>query len=460
MKLQWNKKYAMFALYAFLIIFCIVLCVFFFLDFDRFGKLFLDVLSVFNPILYGIFIAYLISPILHFLEETAFVRLDGKGKYRLKRTLCVVITVLGLLLFLALLVWRMLPNILRGYADLQEMSGFYLKTVKEWLLGLSAKGEGLLSGYLENITVYAVDLLEKLYAAIFSIVPDVASVAGAIVGIAKDLFFGLILSIYFLFAKEKLLAEGKKVFYALLPENKYRTFSGALALADRKFGGFFKGQLADALIIGTLCFAAMAIIGLPYYPLVSMLVGLSAIIPVFGTVIGTVIGSLIILLADPYQVIWFVILMLCLYVFNKKLLYPHLLRDGRGASSIFMFAALVIMTGLLGFKGLVLGVPVFTTLYSFFALYINRKLRQKGLPTDDLSYYSTDVGRELYKEELSRARGLTENLAGEAALLEGAPEAKELPEQSASPDAAPSDDVPESEGDPDKEAVIGSSQRK
>ncbi|PWL98200.1 MAG: hypothetical protein DBY04_04625 [Clostridiales bacterium] len=401
MKIEWNKKYSTIACYAAIVIFCVVLCVFLILDFNKFLHYAKNFLSVFNPVFYGILITYLLSPLVGFFERKVFGFLDKKGRYRLRRVVSVLCALLVVLAVILLFLWRIVPQVFRGWADLQNMSGLYLETVKEWLLGLS-EGGGILSGYIETITEYAVELLDRFYSSISTIVPDVTVVADSLLGIVMDIFLGIILAVYFLLVKERLIAQVKKAGRALLSRKRYAAVAKGANLADKNFGGFIKGQLADALIVGTLCLICTFIIGIPYYPLVSTIVGLACIVPVFGPVLGTVAGALIILLADPVQVIWFVLFMVVLHLVNKKMIRPRVIHSGVEASSVFMFTAIIVMTGLLGFWGLIIGVPVFAILYAVVYSLVDRRLAEKGLATDTYDYYSTDAGREMHREEEAR----------------------------------------------------------
>lgn len=407
MKIDWNKKYSTIAWYAVIVIFCVVFCIFLILDFDRFCDYAAKILTVFNPIFYGILISYLLSPLVGVFEKRVWKALDRKGRYRLNRVLSVLCSLLVVLIVALLFLWRIAPQVFLGYADLQNMSGLYLETVKEWLLGLS-EGSGALAGYVDKITEYAVELLDKIYTSINGIIPDAANVAGAVVGVLMDFFIGVILAIYFLLVKERLIAQIKKAGRALLSGKRYSAMAKGINLADKNFGGFIKGQLADALVMGALCLICTFIIGIPYYPLVSTLVGIACIVPVFGSLIGTVAGSLIILLADPIQVIWFVLFMIVLHQVNKRMIRPKIIRSGVEASSVFMFTAIIVMTGLLGFWGLIIGVPVFAILYTIMHSAVDRRLAKKGLPTDTYEYYSTEAGRELYKENKARREQHTE----------------------------------------------------
>jgi hypothetical protein len=161
----------------------------------------------------------------------------------------------------------------------------------------------------------------------------------------------------------------------------------------------------DALIIGALSYICLSILGIPYYPLVSVFVGILSFIPVFGILIGTILGTIIILLAAPIEALWFVIFMFCLYLVNKKMIKPKVVRTAVDASSVFMLTAIIITTGLLGFWGLVLGVPLFAVCYAFLHSLINKRLDKRGFATDPYEYYATKAGKELYIEREFKKAG-------------------------------------------------------
>ena len=405
MKPNFNKRYTLIAKYCIFVMLACIFTIYVFLHFGSFVGFLWGIISVLSPILIGAMLAYVFSPLVSFFEKRVYHALDSKKKYRLKRVLSVVSTFAIIITFLVLLVLRLIPSALRGYADLMEMSNFYLDILKEWLFGLSLGKEHVLSGYVETLIGYVIGLLDSIYAVFGKITPDIASLAGTLVSILGDVVLGIILSIYFLFSKEQILAQFKKMARAFLSRRKFGAFCCSVRVTNDKFGGFLKGQLADALIIGTLSYICLSIIGVPYYPLVSILVGLSAFIPLFGLTIGTVIGAVIVLLADPLDALWFVIFMICLNLVNKHMIRPKVVRSMVDASSVFMLTAIILMTGIVGFWGLVFGVPVFAVLYAFIHSFINKRLSKRGLSTDSYEYYATDAGKELYIErEMKKAR--------------------------------------------------------
>ena len=247
--------------------------------------------------------------------------------------------------------------------------------------------------------------MENLYEYVMGLFPDISGMVPALISFATNFFLGIVLSIYFLLAKERLHAQVKKFLCAFLNTKKYRFFSQSARLADKNFGGYIKGQIADALVMGVISYFCLMLIGVPYFPLLSTIIGIAGLIPVIGSLLGTIIGALIIFLAKPSAVILFVAFMILLYWVNTKMIRPYMIRVGVDASTMFMFAAIIIMTGLIGFWGLVVGVPVFVILYTILHSEVDKRLKQKGLSVNQSDYYETEAGRDLYRErEYKRMR--------------------------------------------------------
>ena len=408
MKIDFNRNYTMIALYALVVILCGILFVFAFSNFGLMWTYLVDFLSIFMPIFYGMFIAYLIYPIVKLFERRVFRGLRQRKKYGLARVLAVVSAFGIVLVGLVLCCWLIVPHIIEGYVDLQTMSSKYMESMKAWLFGL-ADGMGDLSGYIYKFSEYFVELMEDFYVYVVGLFPDIMTMAPKLIGFVTDFFLGIILSIYFILAKEKLNAQIRKILRAFLNTEKYRFIDKSLRLADKNFGGYIKGQIADALIIGVVSYVCLMVIGVPYFPLISAIIGITNLIPVVGILVGIIVGALIIFLANPPAVIWFILLMLVLHQINTKMLRPYIIRVGVDASTMFMFAAIVIMTGLIGFWGLMIGVPVFVIIYTILHSEVDKRLGKKGLSVDQIDYYETEAGKELYREReykrLRRERG-------------------------------------------------------
>jgi predicted PurR-regulated permease PerM len=407
-KINFNKQYTTMAVYALLVILCGILCVFTFTHFGEVWAKVIDFLNIFMPIFYGMAIAYLVYPTVKFFERKVFRRLYQKKRYGLARILSIVIVFFIAIVFIVLFCWLILPHIIEGYVDLQQKSSMYIIDLQEWLFDVAASS-GELSGYVTKLFEYFISMMEGLYEYVINMLPDISGAASVLLNFVTNFFLGIVLSIYFLLAKEKLHAQMKKFLRAFLNTKRYRLLSQSARLADKNFGGYIKGQIADSLIMGVVSYFCLMLIGVPFFPLISTIVGIASLIPVIGSLLGTIIGALIIFLANPPAVIWFVLFMIVLCQINARMIRPYMIRVGVDASTMFMFAAIIIMTGLIGFWGLVIGVPVFVIFYTILHFEVDKRLQLKGLPVDQSDYYETDAGKELYREReykrLRRARG-------------------------------------------------------
>lgn len=397
MKINFNKHYTTIAVYALLVILCGILCIFTFTHFGDVWSEVMNFLNIFMPIFYGMAIAYLIYPFVRFFERKVFRKLNEQKRYGLARMLSIIIVFLMVIAAIILFCWLVLPHIVEGYVDLQERSNVYIMDMRDWLFEIAASS-GELSVYMTKALEYFVGLMESLYDYIIDLFPDVTSLIPALINFIKNFFLGIVMSIYFLLAKEKLHAQIKKTMRAFFDPQKYRFVSRSVRLADKNFGGYIKGQIADSIVMGLVSYFCLMLIGVPFFPLISTIVGIANLIPVVGSLIGTIIGALIIFLVSPPAVIWFVIFMIILHQVNIRMIRPYMIRVGVDASTAFMFAAIVIMTGLIGFWGLVIGVPIFVILYTVLHSEVDKRLRLKGLSVDQADYYETDAGKELYRE--------------------------------------------------------------
>ncbi len=416
MKPNFNKRYATIAIYSGLVLLICIFFVFALLNFGYFKGLFVNFLAILSPIILGAILAYAFSPIVTFFETKVYHILDKKKKYHLKRVISVISMFVLIIIFLLLLIMIVIPNVFEGYADLTTESGGYLEELKKALATINPFDENhFLHGYFPLVIEFLLGLLDDMYGKFAAITPDIAEVAGVVVGILGNVILGIILSIYFLFAKEKILAQFKKFARSLLSRKRFSVLERSVRVTNEKFGGFLKGQLWDSLIIGILCYLGSWLLHTPYYPLVSALVAIAAFVPVFGLLIGTILGAIIILLVDPFGALLFVLFMIALYLINKALIKPRIMRITVDASSVFMFAAIIITSGFLGFWGYIFGVPLFAVLYTFLHAFVNKRLIKRGITTDAYDYYATKAGKELYVEHEVRkkrrrhARGQSED---------------------------------------------------
>ena len=211
-----------------------------------------------------------------------------------------------------------------------------------------------------------------------------------VVNVVTNLIVGLVVSIYVLSSKEHFFAQTKKVTYAIF---SIRTTNALLRItrrADRVFGKFVKGKLIEALIIGLLCFVGMSIFGMPFATLISVIIGVTNIVPFFGPIVGAVFSCILILLVDPLSAVYFAIFILILQQFDGNVIGPKILGDSTGLSSFWVIFSIMIFGGLFGFTGMIIGVPTFALIYSLVAEMVSERLKRNDMPSDTADYEKID----------------------------------------------------------------------
>ena len=229
-----------------------------------------------------------------------------------------------------------------------------------------------------------------LYAFISSFLTQVVSITTKVVSSVIEVVMGIIISVYMLSDKEKLIAQTKKVLSALLPERALREVIQVAHDSNQKFSGFITGKIIDSTIIGILCAVGMLIFRMPFVALVSLIVGITNVIPYFGPIIGAVPGVILVLIGgDLMQALFFAIFVLALQQFDGNILGPAILGQSTGLSAMWVVFAILLFGGLYGFVGMIIGVPLLAVIFGVLRGIVNALLRKKGLSTDSRDYASS-----------------------------------------------------------------------
>ena len=405
MKIDWNNHDRESALPKILFVIGILVAVLlFYIWRGLIGDFFSNFIRAAKPLLYAVIIAYILWPMLRFFEQHIFVGL-GKNKpnKKLIRTLALILTYAIFLILMSLFIGALVPQIVDSMRTLAERMRDFVKTVQNWFGGITTDNpilEPILeSEYFEEwnskLSEYITKVIEWLYDNIQTLLTGATSYVGTFATEAKNVLLGIVFGIYFLLFKEDLLAQIKKFFTAILTPRAYERAEHYAKLTDRTFGGFINGKLLDSLIIGILCYILMKVFKMPYASLISMIIGITNIIPFFGPFIGAIPSTFFILIADPKMTIWFVLMILLLQQLDGNLIGPKILGNFVGLSPLWTIIAITIMGGLFGVFGMFFGVPIFAVIYAVVKELTENKLTSKELPIETVEYYEDPAYNEI-----------------------------------------------------------------
>lgn len=396
MQIKWNKKYTTIAVYSCIVAAVMIVIFFAFINIRSFGRAFNTLLDILSPIMTGAILAYLLNPIYRqLLSCRLFARLDkGNSRPVLKKTLALISTYVIFLAVITVVILLFVPQVMRSYYDLQSKVSGYVESVRVWLEDAS-KSSGLLSGvYDKMLSVLDYDMIVKKMQEFITgsfdlILSGTSTLFGMFLGFInqiKNIFFGFVISIYMLSAKDMLIARAKKIIFAVLSLKAAKRLMKLARDTDRTFGGFIVGKIIDSFIIGALTFIVLWIFRIPYYPLISVIVGITNVIPFFGPFIGAIPSAFIIFVADPLKALIFIAIIIVIQQIDGNVIGPKIIGSSIGLSGLGIIIAIVIMGGFFGIAGMFIGVPLFAVIYSLVKESAENRLKKKSLPVDTESY--------------------------------------------------------------------------
>ena len=371
--------------------------------------------SILAPVLYGAAIAYLLTPVMSWLEKAiraGWKRLFPKKELKPRsgglRLVSILLTEAVVIFLLYLLMSVLIPQLVDSVTTLLNNAEAYYRKVYTWANGLlDSENEiavwlaGLITErYTDGMAFLTDKVLPWAQKAVVPLTNGIWSGIRGAVGFAFDLIVGIIVSIYLMGMKEKSLARCCKAVYAVLPEKKADAVMRGTRTVDHIFSGFVRGKLLDSLIIGILCFIGCSLMNMPYTPLVSVVVGVTNVIPFFGPFLGAVPSAFLILLVSPKQCLIFVIFIVVLQQFDGNILGPKILGDATGISSFWVIVAILVGGGFGGVLGMFLGVPVFACVQELVKFLMDRRLRRRDMPTEAYAY--VDRAKEKAPEETEK----------------------------------------------------------
>lgn len=354
---------------------------------ERFRSIFGIVKSIFSPFVVGAVLAFIINVPMRRIESW----LGGIANRTLRRTVAIALTIILVLLIIAGVFWLLIPQIIATAETFAaRLPGFFedvLASVRAFL----TENPQLMEYVLENTnfeTINISSLIQKVVDMVGSSVSSIVSgtfvAIGSLGGFLVNLVISFIFALYCLACKEVLARQGKRILYAFLPEHICDETVRILQLTNTTFSNFLSGQTIEACILGCLFAIAMMIFGMPYIPLVSVLIAVTALIPLAGAFVGCFFGALFILVDNPMLAVWFVVMFLLIQQFENNVIYPRVVGTSIGLPGMWVLLAVALGGELMGVIGMFLMIPVSSVLYTLLGEITAKRLRKLEIAPEKL----------------------------------------------------------------------------
>ena len=377
-----------------------ILVVFFFLNLDIFTGFLKKLVKICAPLIYGACIAYAINPLMKLYEEKVFRPRRKKSilSRSARRGLSVTAAMLTIIAFLALFIAMIIPQLKISLMDLLEKYPEYIAAIESLAVSLSQTNE-LFNGIISTIHNSLDDIMSRSYELIQEYLPMLTEFIQTVASTVFDIALGFVFAVYFLCAKEHIGAQTKKLMKSVFSEKNYEKIMSFVSLTDRTFGKYFVAAILDSILVGFICFLFVQIAGMPYAPLIGIVIAITNIIPIFGPFIGAIPCALILFVCKPSYAIIFAIMILVVQQIDGNIIVPRIHGASTGLPPVWIIVSITVMSGLFGFIGMFIGVPCFSVLYTLVKQFVEKRLDQKSFSTDTVAYMTAEQRRMLVKDE-------------------------------------------------------------
>lgn len=356
------------------IIFLAIVLVFAFIYIKEIWQFITFIIKIFMPFIIGLAIAFVINVLMNTIEKKWLKKWNTKSNIkRVISLLLSIILVISFIIFLLLLIIPNLQNTIALFADSIPIYSQNLENIlNNWQIDTNIVTEinDILNTLGDNLAEYIKNNSNQVLETTLGIASNV--VTGFI-----NIAIGFVFAIYFLAQKERIASQFSKLMAAYIPQKRIDKINEIAALANKIFSHFVSGQCIEAIIIGILCFIGMVLLRLPYAPTISVLIGFTALIPVFGSLIGTIFGAFLIFMISPIQAIIFVMFIIILQQLEGNLIYPKVVGKSVGLPGIWVLVAVTVGASINGVLGMLLSVPICSIIYSIVATNVKYRLEEK-----------------------------------------------------------------------------------
>ena len=410
---NWDKKYLYWGVTAFCVIACSILFYMALAYLPKIATALKALGRILSPFIWGLVITYLLAPLYKGIYKGLFLplteKLSGKKKKtspRLAKALSVLLSILIFLALITALVYLIIPQLYASIETIVNNSPTYAEKLTDWARNTLANYPELRDFVTEKFEEINDNLFswvrDKILPGLGSVVSNLTAGVYYFVRAVYNIVIGIIVSAYLLSNMESASARARRLCYCIFGVERAEKIRDAIGFTDKTFMGFINGKLLDSAIIGLICYIVCAILRMPYALLVSVIIGVTNIIPFFGPLIGAIPSAFIILLVDPLKCLIFIIFIIILQQVDGNIIGPKILGSSIGINGFWVMFSIILGAGLFSFWGMLLGVPVFVVIYTGITNLVERKLRRRNLPVEPESYAELDHIDPVTREPVKR----------------------------------------------------------
>lgn len=387
-----NNKYFYWGLTAFLVILAGLISYYIIFHLDNFRAAIHKVIVILMPVIDGIILAYLFTPMLNFIERKLVTPVATTLLFhnKMKRAISMLLTFAVVICLIYGFFALIIPQLISSIQSIITQFPAYVDTIEGWI-----------SVRLEDnpeIEEYVTSMLDQYSADIENFISNIVwpqlnsmvmTVSKSVISILKDmwnLIIGFIISVYLLGSKEVFAAQAKKIAYSIFSTESANRLISNVRFSSKTFSGFFVGKIVDSAIIGAITFVVTSMIGTPFPVLISVIIGVTNIIPFFGPFLGAVPSLLLIVLISPIQALYFLIFVIILQQVDGNIIGPKILGNSTGLPGFWVIFAITFFGGFMGVFGMIIGVPIFAVFFAFIKSLVETKLEAKSLPKETAKY--------------------------------------------------------------------------
>lgn len=402
MKFNVDKKYLSWGITAFFVVGAGILLYYFVFHSSSITNGLGAAVRIAMPVIDGVVLAYLLTPLVNGIESKILIpflkrqkiALNSKNKKRM-RALSIILTLIVVIFLVYAFFAMVIPQLLRSVQSIIFQFPVYVNNLEAFITKILANNPDIDEFATEMLDKYSLQISNWLNTSVIPQMNEIIKTLSlSVLSFLKSLWnliIGFIISIYILSSKENFCGQAKKIAYAFFSRKTANSLINDFRFTHRTFSGFISGKILDSLLIGLICFACISLMDMPYAVLISVIIGVTNVIPFFGPYFGAIPCALLILLINPVKCLYFIIFILVLQQFDGNFLGPKILGESTGLSSFWVIFSITIFGGMFGVVGMIIGVPIFAVLYAFIKKTTNSLLLKKSLPVDTSKYMHVDT---------------------------------------------------------------------